>query len=200
MRQLIGMLAAATVLAGCTAYSTLDPLQTSGAILSTEGSVTVKAVFEAGGYLEPEPPKWYRTAAVVPNLTKDSVDHLKVSLFSLEGQSETPMKDAEGKDLVKTLKADEAQQGVTLSRLTLGRSYRLKAVAYKASESGEPEAISSEATVDFALDKRNPTTTFTVRLKDVPFDGWADFPGFEITPSDELGHEGPIVVELPEQG
>lgn len=199
MRNLFGLVATAAVLAGCTAYAPFDPLLTSGSLLTTEGSVTVKAVFVPGGYTNPTPApilEVYRIAAVVPNHSKVSVDHLKVSFFSVEGEAETPLKDAGGLALVKTVKADDAEKGVTIPRLTIGKSYRVKATAYKASEGAEPVAISSEVTADFTLDKLKPTAEFNIRLFDVPFSGEIEFPGFEVTPSGELIHEGPVIIEI----
>ena len=195
MRHLFGVLTAATLLAGCTAYSTFDPLQTTGALLTTEGSVTVKAVFMSGGYVTPTPeplPMGYRTAAVVPNHTKATVDHLKVSFFSVEGETETPLKDAKGDVLVKTVKADDAERGVTLGGLTIGKSYRVKATAYPSAEA--TESIAPEASVDFKLDKLNPSAELNIRLIDVPFNGEIS-PGIEVTPGDGLIHEGPVEIE-----
>ena len=188
MRNLIGVLTAATLLAGCTAYSPFDSLQTSGALLTTEGSVTVKATFVPGGYT---------TAAVVPNLTTSQVDHLKVSLFSVEGEIETPLKDASGAPLVKTVSAADAQAGLVLGGLTIGKSYRLKATAYQSAEATESSAVSPEAASDFKLDKLKPTAELNIRLNDVLFNGEVTIPVIEITPSGELTHEGPIVVEAP---
>lgn len=198
MRNLFGVLTAATLLAGCTAYSNFDPLQTSGALLTTEGTVTLKAVFVPGGYTTPTPaPVVYRTAAVVPNLTASQVDHLKVSFFSVDGETETALKDASGAPLVKTLTAAQAQSGLVLGGLAIGKSYRIKATAYKAAEGAEPSAISAEAVSLFKLDKLKPSAELTIRLMDVPFSGEGTIPVIEITPSGELTHEGPIVVETP---
>ena len=201
MRNFIGVLTAVTLLAGCTAYTAFDPLQTSGALLTTEGTVTVKATFVPGGYITPtpEPAQYvYRTAAVVPNLEKDSVDHLKVSFYSVEGETETPLKDAGGGVLVKTVKADDAEKGVVLGGLTIGKSYRVKATAYPSAEA--TESISPEASLDFKLDKLKPSAELNIRLNDVPFNGEIT-PIIEIIPSGELIHDGqPIVVETPGLG
>jgi hypothetical protein len=198
MRNLIGAMTAATLLAGCTAYTPFDPLDTTGALLTTEGAVTVKATFVPGGYTTPTPPPNYRTAAVVPRMTKERIDHLKLRFFVLEGETETPVEDANGAALVKSVTAAEAEAGLTIPRLTIGRSYRVKATAYKTSEATESTAISAEVAVDFKLDKLKPVTEVGIRLIDVPFDGEATFPGFEITPSGEFGHEGSIVIDAPQ--
>ncbi|MBO9540456.1 hypothetical protein J7643_07690 [bacterium] len=193
MRNLIGVMTAATLLAGCTAYSPFDSLQTSGALLTTEGKVTVKASFVPGGYTFPvAAPVVYRTAAVVPNLTKSQVDHLKVSLFSVEGETETPLKDANGAPLVKTVSASDLESGLVVGGLTIGKSYRLKATAYRTAEESSP--ISSEVVVLFKLDKLKPSAELNIQLMDVPFNGQIS-PQIEITPSGELGHQGPIVIE-----
>jgi len=200
MRNLVGVLATAAVIAGCTAYTPFDPLLTTGALLTTEGSVTVKAVFVPGGYIDPTPAPIhvvYRTSAVVPNMTADQVDHLKLSLFGVEGGTETALKDASGSALIMTVSAADAQKGLTIPRLSIGKSYRMKATAYKASAGSEPVAISSEVAADFTLDKLKPSAELNIRLIDVPFSGQAEFPGFEVTPSGEVTHEGPIVVEIP---
>lgn len=198
MRNLIGVMTAAMILAGCTAYTPFSSLQTSGALLTTEGTLTVKASFVPGGYTLPTPaPVGYRTAAVVPNMTKSQVDHLRISLFSVEGETETALKDANGAPLVKTVSATDAETGLVLGGLTIGKSYRLKATAYKTSEATESNAISAEAASDFKLDKLKPSAELNIRLKDVFFNGEAAIPVIEITPSGELTHEGPIVVETP---
>ena len=198
MRNLIGVMTAATLLAGCTAYAPFDPLMTSGALLTTEGTLTVKASFVPGGYTIPAPdPVGYRTAAVVPNMTKSQVDHLRISLFSVEGETETPLKDMSGAPLVKTLSAADAEAGLVLGGLTIGKSYRVKAMAYKTSEATESSAVSAEVTSLFKLDKLKPTAELNIRLKDDLFNGEATIPVIEITPSGELTHEGPIVVETP---
>jgi len=198
MRNLIGVMTAATIVAGCTAYSPFNSLETSGALLTTEGKLTVKANFVPGGYTAPTPaPVTYRTAAVVPNMTKSQVDHLKISLFSVEGETETPLKDSNGAPLVKTVSAAEAEAGLVLGGLKIGKSYRLKATAYKTSEATESNAISAEATSLFTLDKLKPSAELDIRLTDVFFNGEATIPVIEITPSGELSHEGPIVVETP---
>ena len=201
MRNFVGVMTAATFLAGCTAYSSFDPLLTTGALLTTEGTVTVKANLLPGGYTTPTPEPLlvaYRTAAVVPNLSKVSVDHLKVTLFSVEGETETPFKDAGGSPVVKTVKASDAETGVTLGGLTIGKTYRIKASAYPSAEA--TESISAESALDFKLDKLKPSAELNVQLKDVPFNGEIT-PIIEIIPSGELIHDGqPIVVETPLPG
>lgn len=198
MRNLIGVMSAAVLLVGCTVYTPFNSLQTSGALLTTEGTLTVKASFVPGGYTLPTPaPVTYRTAAIVPNMTKSQVDHLKVSLFSVEGETETPLKDANGSPLIKSVSAAEAEAGLVLGGLTIGKSYRLKATAYKTPEATESSAISPEAAADFKLDKLKPSAELNIRLMDVPFNGEGTIPVIEITPSGELTHEGPIVVETP---
>lgn len=199
MRNLFGLVATAAVVAGCTAYAPFDPLQTSGSLLTTEGSVTVKATFVPGGYTDPTPApihEVYRIAAVVPNYNQATVDHLKLSLFSVDGEAETPLKDASGSALIKTVSAADAETGLTIPRLTIGKSYRVKATAYKANSGADPVAISSEVTADFTLDKLKPKAEFNIRLFDVPFSGQVEFPGFEVTPSGEVTHEGPVVIEI----
>lgn len=203
MRHLIGAMTTATLLAGCTAYTPFDPLQTSGALLTTEGAVTVKARILPGGYLDPPAESGglgYRTAAVIPNHTQASVAHLQLSLFSVEGGTETPVKDASGSALVKRVAAAEAEAGLTIPRLTIGKSYRVKATAYKAVAGSEPVAISSEVTVDFALDKLKPSAALDIRLVDVAFDGTATAPGVVVTPSEEVSHEGPVELESHDPG
>ncbi len=199
MRNLIGVLTAATVLAGCTAYSTFDPLQTSGALLTTEGALTVKAKFVPGGYTTPTPEpvlEGYRTAAVIPNHTAVSVDHLKVRLFSVEGEIETALSDASGAALVKAVTAADAEKGVVLGGLKIGKAYRLKASAYPSADA--TESISAESTVDFKLDKLKPMAELNVQLTDVSFNG-VIMPVIEIMPSAELIHDGqPIIVETPQ--
>jgi hypothetical protein len=198
MRNLIGVLTAATLLAGCTAYSNFDPLQTSGALLTTEGAVIVKATFVSGGYTTPTPEpvlEGYRTAAVVPIHTKVSVDHLKVHFFRVEGETETALEDASGAALVKTVTAADAERGVVMGGLKIGKTYRIKASAYKSADA--TESISAESTLDFKLDKLNPLAELNVQLKDVSFNGVV-MPVIEITPSAELIHDGqPIIVETP---
>ena len=196
MRHLIGVLTAATLLAGCTAYSSFDPLSTSGALLTTEGTVTVKAVFVPGGYAIPEPVhEAYRIAAVVPKHTSASVDHLKVSLFSVENGVEAPVTDPAGAPVVKAVSASEAESGVEISRLLIGRTYRLKATAYKTSDATESSRISAETVGEFTMEKGKVPAALQITLTDVPFSGEATIPSIEITPSGELHHEGPVVID-----
>ena len=196
MRNLIGVLTAATLLAGCTAYSPFDSLQTSGALLTTEGSVTVKATFVPGGYTIPEPVhEVYRIAALVPVHTSASVNHLKVSLFSVENGIETAVTDAAGVPLVKAVTASEAESGVEVSRLLIGKTYRLKATAYKTSEATESSRISAETVGEFTMEKGKVPAALQITLTDVPFSGEATIPSIEIMPSGELHHEGPVVID-----
>ena len=191
MRNLIGVMTAAMLLAGCTAYAPFDSLQGTSALLATEGSVTVKATFMPGGYTTPTPaPAGYRTAAVVPLLTKAQIDHVKLSFFSVEGQVETPLKDTSGADRVTTVTASDMESGLVVGGLTSGRTYRVKATAHQASGSSP---ISEEVTAEFKLVKLKPTAELNIRLKDVLFNGEVT-PGIEITPSGELDHGGPVEI------
>lgn len=194
MRNLIGVLTAATLLAGCTAYSMSDPLQTSGSLLKSEGSVTVKTIVIPGGYTTPEPPAGYRVAAVVPNLTKAQVDHVTLRFFSMEGETETPLSNADGSARVETANLAEAEAGLQISGLKLGKTYRVKATAYRAAE-GTSTPISAEVAADFKLDKAEAATQLEIPLHDVPFSGAATASGIVITPSNETSHEGPIEFE-----
>ncbi|MNX43021.1 hypothetical protein D3C86_734550 [compost metagenome] len=191
MRNWIGVLTGVTLVAGCTAYTPFDSLQTSSALLATEGSVTVKATFLSGGYTTPAPvPQGYRTAAVVPNLTKAQIDHLKLSVFSVELGAETPLKDAAGADRIQTVTAADLESGLVVGGLTIGKTYRVKAVAYKAAESSP---ISGEVTAEFTLDKLKPTADLKIQLMDVLFNGEVA-PGIEVTPSGELEHGGAVEI------
>ena len=199
MRHLIGMLTAATLLAGCTAYSTFDPLQTSGALLSNMGAVTLKTTFRPGGYTTGDPdignlPLAYRTSGVVPNHTTASVEHLRLALFILEGGAEISLKDASGSPLVKILTAAEAEAGFKVDGLVFDKTYRARATAYKAPEATASNLISAEGMLEFKLDKSKSTTEFSIQLTDVPFSGAATSSGIVVTPNEGVTHEGPVEI------
>lgn len=187
MRNLIGVLTAATLMVGCTAYSPFEPSLEISALLSSMGSVTLKATIAEGGYT---------TAAVVPNLTKSSVDHLRLALFSVEGDAEAPLKGADGTALVKTLTLEAAEAGFSIGGLPLGKTYRARVAAYKTAESLAEAQISAEAMAEFKLEKGKSSAEVSVQLMDVLFSGTASGSGIVVTPSGQLSHEGLVEIDF----
>lgn len=184
MRNLIGVMTAATLLVGCTAYAPIDPFTSSNALLekakSTQGAVTLKASFVAGGYA---------TAAAVPVFTKDAVHHVRIALFQLEGMTEVPLKDEAGAPVVKNFSVAELETGAKLQALKVGQSYRARATAYSSAAS----AISGEAASDFKVEVADvlAEASLQIKLSDVLFNGEATASGIVVTPGDVL-HDGPV--------
>jgi|GEM_PF-2308738 len=203
MRNLIGIMTAATLLSGCTAYSPFDPTRTSGSLLepaSTVGSVMLTTTFVAGGYSDPP---GLGLMAVVPNLTKSNVDHVRVSVFSVEGGVESPVIDSDGSAMVRKLSVSEAEAGISIAGLAVGKAYRAKALAYKTADATTEGLISREAVAEFTVEpkaKSPATGALSLLLTDVPFSGAATASGVVVTPGDELSHDGPVVIATPIPG
>lgn len=141
-------------------------------------SLTVKPVVQAGGY---------KTQAAVNNYTRDSIDHLVIKIYTVNGMGEEqPVLDDLGNPIQATMLNSELNDPVNFGNLFLYTTYRIRCLAYKAPGEAAEDLISTvdeNSYVDVALtnDDRPTMTTLKVKLIDVEFDGQGTANGIAVT-------------------
>lgn len=113
------------------------------------------------------------TQAVVSVYSKTTINHLLLKLFTLSGQTETPVLDAGG-PVVRDLLNSDLDYRVTFSNLKTNTTYRVRAYAYKAAGTNGADLISSTASyvdVTMGTDDRPTLGNIPVLLTNVDFNG-----------------------------
>lgn len=140
----------------------------------------------------------FKTLAIVENYTKTSVNHLVIKLFQLNGQSEVPLLDENGQQVMADLASSQLDQPITFHHLSPGTRYRVWAYAYK--EPGTaPESLISTTDAGSCTDilMNNDATpnvsNLKVTLKDVIFNGQGSTSGTNV---EEGGYssKGPTII------
>ncbi|MNK72852.1 hypothetical protein D3C87_923390 [compost metagenome] len=185
---LIPVLAGTLLLGGCT-----DLLRTSGptvTVVENRASIVLRTQVVAGGL----------RAAAVPKLTADSINHLVLQIFELEGTQEKPVLDANGNAVKEDLTRNQLSSLITFSKLKPLTKYRIRAYAYRAPGTDAANLISttdagSYVDVDVLDDERPAVATLKVKLIDVDFDGQGTFQGVTVTPG---GYRptGPVTISI----
>lgn len=185
---LIPALAGTLFLGGCA-----DLLRTSGPVVTpaeNRASIVVRTQVVAGGM---------RTAAV-PKLTADSINHLVLQIFELDGTQEKPLLDADGNAVQEDLTRNQLSSLITFSKLKAQTKYRIRASAYRAPGTDAANLISTTDAGSYVdvevLDYDRPTVaTLKVKLIDVDFDGQGTFQGVTVTPGGYLP-TGPVGISI----
>lgn len=172
-RHAIGplILAGALLLGGCS-----DPLALrSAAPTAVAGRATLVLTPEFRATARP------RTQTVVPHLTPEDVDHVRVQLMRVSVNREDAVRNEEG-PLTIRIERSQRDRPVVLSRLHPHTHYRVRAWAYKAPDEVEENLISLDSYVDVLVgdDDRPTVSSLLVQLKDVAFNGKASIPAFDI--------------------
>jgi hypothetical protein len=185
---LIPALAGTLILGGCA-----DLLRTSGptvTVVENRASIVVRTQVVTGG-LRP---------AAVPKLTADSIHHLVLQIFELDGTQEKPVLDANGDEVQEDLTRNQLSSLITFEKLKPQTKYRIRAYAYNAPGTSPANLISttdagSYVDVQVLDDDRPAVTTLRVKLIDVDFDGQGTFQGVTVTPG---GYRptGPVGISI----
>lgn len=173
-RHAIGpwFLAGALLLAGCS-----EPLAVRSVTTAVSGRATLVLTPELRAAARS------RTQAVVPHLRVEDVDHVRVQLLRVAGEGEDAVRNEEGPLSVR-IERSQLDRPIVLSRLSPHTRYRIRAWAYKSPDEVENTLISLETSVDVLVgdDDRPTVAPLRLQLKDVPFDGEASIPSFDIRP------------------
>lgn len=86
----------------------------------------------------------FKILAVVENYTKSSVNHLVIKIFQLNGQTEQPLLDSNGNQVMADLAKNQLEQPITFHHLYINTVYRVRAYAYKAPGTAPSDLISTE--------------------------------------------------------
>lgn len=111
-------------------------------------------------------------ASVSPYMPSD-VTVLDLTLFKLDGSTETSVKDAQGNPLTLSVPQASLSENISFARLHPNTTYRVKAKAY--ADAGKTQLISTEDTrsqTDIAITQEDRPTLarLKVQLIDKPFD------------------------------
>lgn len=117
----------------------------------------------------------YRTQTLLAPYTKETVEHVVVSLHTVSGGAETEAKDTSGNLIAIDVGKADLDKPVRLKSLHLDTTYRVRARAYKAAGTETADQISVDAGsfVDVAVEKddRPAVATLEIQLADVFFSG-----------------------------
>lgn len=168
------LLAASLLMAGCTALDL--PLSSApSATVAATGKLVLKPRIVNGGYA---------VSAVVTPHTAQSIYHLVIKLFALEGEDETPVLGAGGTPVQVDLQRDELTNPITIADLHAGRTYRVRAYAYRAAGTNAADLISkaegSFIDVTVTNNDQPPMEQLVVTLTDVDFSGTATSSGVAV--------------------
>lgn len=141
----------------------------------------------------------FKTLAIVENYTKESVDHLVIKVFRLEGSREVPVVDGSDNQLMADLANSQLDAPITFSHLTQNTTYRVRAFAYKAPGTAASDLIStldaeSYTDIPIGTDDRPTAANLRVKLIDVLFNGQGSAPGTLIEDGG-FSSKGPMIVE-----
>jgi hypothetical protein len=160
-------------------------------VLENKASIVVRTQVLPGGV---------RTAATTPNLTADSINHLVLQIFELDGDNEAPILDANNQEIRQDLTRNQLGSLITFSNLKPQTTYRIRAYAYNAPGTDAQNLISttdsgSYVDVEVQTDDRPTVTTLKVKLIDVDFNGQGAFQGVTVTPG---GYRptGPVAISI----
>jgi hypothetical protein len=160
-------------------------------VLENKASIVVRTQVVPGGV---------RTAATIPNLTADSINHLVLQIFELDGNTETPILDANNQEIRQDLTRNQLGSLITFGDLKPQTTYRIRAYAYSAPGTDAQNLIStsdagSYVDVEVQTDDRPTVTTLKVKLIDVDFSGQGTFQGVTVTPG---GYRptGPVTISI----
>lgn len=173
MRRVLSSLIIAAALAGCAAYPVGAP---HGGNLAT---LLVKPVVG--------PASGYQTLAQVVPYGSGDINHLVIQLFTLSGDPavETAVLDGSGAPEKVDLAAADLGKTVTFTDVSVGKTYRLRAYAYKAAGEAAADLISTDddrSYVDVPLTSAGPQqATLKVGLIDKTFDGQTSSTGILVT-------------------
>ncbi|HEY9857252.1 MAG TPA: hypothetical protein V6D05_16020 [Stenomitos sp.] len=174
LRHVLGtlLLTGTLFMGGCSATSQLAP-----AVTASTGRATL--------VLNPELSSLgrMRTQAVVPRLTADDVDHVRVQLMQVAGDSWQAVRDENG-PLAIWVKRSDLNRPIVLSQLHPQTHYQVFAWAYKAPDEINDNLISVDSPLDVMVgdDDRPTVAPLRIQLKDVVFNGKATLPSFDIRP------------------
>lgn len=146
-------------LAGCA-----QPPLPSGSVAG-HGTLTLSPRFQTGGY---------GMQAVVTPYGKADIVHLLLKLFTLSGQTESPVTVSDGSPLALDLSASELSMPITIGALRANTTYRVRAYAYKAMGTAAADLIStsdsgSYTDVTLTNNDRPTVAPFVVQLVPTPF-------------------------------
>jgi hypothetical protein len=178
---LAALIAGSLWLTGC-------ELLTNSTLSLPRGSaaLTVRPEILAGGY---------RTQALVKAYTAEDIDHLTLSLFQLDGTTETPVLDASGKAIAQSIPQARLDESVTFDALLPNATYRIRAFAYKTPGEDPANLIStgdanSYTDVTLGNDDQPVAATLKVKLADVLFNGMATASGIVVIPGGFTSNQG----------
>jgi len=126
------------------------------------------------------------TQAVVTPYTKDSINHVLVTIFRVNGSNETLLTDDTGRPITTDIARADLDKPITFSHLDLFTFYRVKCFAFKAPTTDARDLISTvdsgSQTLIVVTDDDHPSIApLKVKLIDVPFDGEATASGIVVT-------------------
>ena len=161
-RLLAPALACALLVAGCQApYWGASP-----AAEATHGraELRLQSDIQAGGF---------RTLASVYPYMPSDVTVLDLTLFTLDGSTETAVTDAQNNPLVLEVPKASLSASINFTKLWPNTTYRVKAQAY--ADAGRTQLISLDASsstdIPIVQDDRPTLARIKVQLKNKPFDG-----------------------------
>ncbi|MBO9541384.1 hypothetical protein J7643_12415 [bacterium] len=161
-----------TLLAGC---ASLPPLFQGAGLAVADGRAELRVradVTQAA----------YAPQGLAPSYTANDVDHVALSLYKLDGNTEIPVTGAGGSALILHIPKANLSHPISFSRLKPGTTYRVKAEAYNATGT----LISATGTyVDVVVTSDDRPTMATLKVKLLgtrPFDGQATASGIIVTP------------------
>lgn len=159
-RPLFSLLAGSALLVGCATFTATTP---------EYATLSVRAAIGSGAY-QPQ-------GVGVATYTAASIEHLVVSVYLLDGSSETAVLDSTGMPLTRDIASGSLGTPITCTNLRPNTTYRLKAQAFNAAGKAPTNLISvdalSIADVTVTNDDRPAMGKLPVRLKNVAFSGEA---------------------------
>jgi streptogramin lyase len=176
-----------TLLAGC---ATLPPLfQPAPQALVVNGDATLRLSAEVTSG------KLGLQALVMP-YTAASIHHVTLTAYKLDGSTEIPLLNSQGNPLVVTISQAQLDADVTLSKLWLNTTYRIKAKAY--ADAAETQLISSGGAsdqIDVAVTNSEAPSVARIKvtLIDRIFDGTATG-GVSVKPGDLKAGASPAIA------
>jgi hypothetical protein len=182
MRAGLTLAAVMVTAAGCV-YVPLGAIpQLPTTQLATAGKATLSllpAVID-GGYVTEVPEgeaRGYRIQAVVPSYTRESIHHVTLRLYRVNGAQEVPVIDPLGNDIVREVAGSALDAPIVFGGLHTGIAYRVKALAYPAAGSTDADVINvaASSSLEVTLTREDGPTEkpLPLPLLTVPFDGQA---------------------------
>lgn len=178
-------LAGALLLGGCSDRLMFQP---TAPVSSSRATLVLQPQIATQGYR--------RAQAVVPSLTLDDVDHVRVQLTRMVPDGEVAVRDEAG-PLVVRLERPNLDRPIILSQLNPHTHYRVRAWAYKAPDEFESNQISVDQALEVVVedDDRPTMASLRIQLMDVPFNGKATIPSFEVLPGGYVA-DGPESIGM----